>query len=183
MKRYFLNFQHYLSLTSFFHLKISYVLCVLSKQPIRITKDRLRNLNCIHSDHYSEFQTSVSQTAKLAALKAGDIILSGCGFVNIESDVENKMSTKDIVTEFDKKCQFAIKETIIKKFPHHKFLGEEDIDPGIEASKKGIESLINEDNLWIVDPIDGTSNFAHGMPLSGGKKKVLLLKIMYDQCL
>lgn len=63
--------------------------------------------------------------------------------------------------------QALIKSTILEKFPCHEFLGEEDINPGIEASVNAINKYKEKDNLWICDPIDGTTNFAHGMPLSG----------------
>lgn len=58
----------------------------------------------------------------------------------------------------------VVKET----YPHHGFLGEESVPPGKEASTAAIERMLHEnsDFLWIVDPIDGTTNFAHGMPLS-----------------
>ncbi len=46
-------------------------------------------------------------------------------------------------------------------------MGEEDVPPGKEASAAAIQQkLMNEGEwLWIVDPIDGTTNFVHGMPL------------------
>ena len=47
-------------------------------------------------------------------------------------------------------------------------IGEEDVPPGKEASAAAIDAKLqnNPSNyLWIVDPIDGTSNFVHGMPL------------------
>ena len=56
-------------------------------------------------------------------------------------------------------------------FPDHDFLGEEDVAPGKEASAAALESKLVTSNdkedswLWIVDPIDGTTNFANGMPL------------------
>ena len=49
-----------------------------------------------------------------------------------------------------------------------KYKGEEDVPPGKEASAAAIDAKLanNPSNyLWIVDPIDGTSNFVHGMPL------------------
>ena len=52
--------------------------------------------------------------------------------------------------------------------PIIKYLGEEDVPPGKEASAAAIDAKLanNPSNyLWIVDPIDGTSNFVHGMPL------------------
>lgn len=54
-------------------------------------------------------------------------------------------------------------------FPNHDFLGEEDVAPGKEASASALEAKLSSsdsDWLWIVDPIDGTTNFVHGMPLS-----------------
>jgi myo-inositol-1(or 4)-monophosphatase len=47
-------------------------------------------------------------------------------------------------------------------------LGEEDVPPGKEASAAAIDAKLSEESspwLWIVDPIDGTTNFVHGMPL------------------
>lgn len=49
-------------------------------------------------------------------------------------------------------------------------MGEEDVAPGKEASAEAISKKLSasdrSDFLWIVDPIDGTTNFVHGMPLS-----------------
>jgi myo-inositol-1(or 4)-monophosphatase len=61
----------------------------------------------------------------------------------------------------------VIKESILDVFPTHDFLGEEDVAPGKEASAAALNSKLesSSDFLWIVDPIDGTTNFVHGMPL------------------
>ena len=59
-----------------------------------------------------------------------------------------------------------IKETVLQTFPDHNFLGEEDVPPGKEASAAALDAKLADDGfLWIVDPIDGTTNFVHGMPL------------------
>lgn len=59
-----------------------------------------------------------------------------------------------------------IKETVHASFSQHEFLGEEDVDPGSEASAAALEGKLSLKGwLWIVDPIDGTTNFVHGMPL------------------
>jgi myo-inositol-1(or 4)-monophosphatase len=53
-------------------------------------------------------------------------------------------------------------------FPDHEFLGEEDVPPGKEASAAALNAKIESTGdgwLWIVDPIDGTTNFVNGMPL------------------
>lgn len=59
---------------------------------------------------------------------------------------------------------------MLESFPAHDFLGEEDVPPGKEASSAALDSKLSFQSnssgwLWIVDPIDGTSNFVHGMPL------------------
>lgn len=57
----------------------------------------------------------------------------------------------------------------IPQFPDHALLGEENVEPGAEASTVALKKALEEggsDWLWIVDPIDGTTNFVHGMPLS-----------------
>ena len=56
----------------------------------------------------------------------------------------------------------------MEQFPNHDFLGEEDVPPGKEASAAAIDAKLSNsesDWLWVVDPIDGTTNFANGMPL------------------
>lgn len=80
-----------------------------------------------------------------------------------------EISTKDsttgyqgIVTKADIEAEQAIIETIKAAFPQHSFLGEESgssfnafsADPGLAVPE----------HLWIIDPIDGTNNFAHGIP-------------------
>ena len=58
---------------------------------------------------------------------------------------------------------------MLEAFPDHDFLGEEDVPPGKEASAAAIDSKLNNCQsgwLWIVDPIDGTTNFVNGIPLN-----------------
>jgi myo-inositol-1(or 4)-monophosphatase len=74
-------------------------------------------------------------------------------------------------------------------FPNHDFLGEEDVAPGKEASASALEAKLSSsdsDWLWIVDPIDGTTNFVHGMPLSmpsvaAAYKGEVVVGVIYDQ--
>ena len=72
------------------------------------------------------------------------------------------------MTEVDLASQRVIEKTILESFPSHGFLGEENVDAGHCASVNALEVLLNEygkDFLWCVDPIDGTTNFASGLPL------------------
>jgi len=112
---------------------------------------------------FTDHQQQVVNAATSAADRAGKIILAG--FQHPREDVHYKGS-RDLVTKYDTDSQEAIKSTILSAFPHHKFLGEEDVAHGIAASAAALEQYKNEEHLWIVDPIDGTVNFANTMPLS-----------------
>ena len=67
-------------------------------------------------------------------------------------DIQTKSSETDLVTKADKLCEAKIREIIAAAYPEHVVLGEEGGQDG-EASHR-----------WIVDPIDGTLNYAHGLP-------------------
>lgn len=68
--------------------------------------------------------------------------------------VENKEGRNNLVTEVDLACEQIIVETIMASFPDHALLTE-------ERGRMGDSSPYR----WIIDPIDGTTNFAHGLPL------------------
>ncbi|KAL2253334.1 UNVERIFIED_CONTAM: Inositol monophosphatase 3 [Sesamum indicum] len=63
----------------------------------------------------------------------------------------------DLVTETDKKCEEVIFDFLKLQYPDHKLIGEE------TAAACGTIELTDEPT-WIVDPIDGTTNFVHGFP-------------------
>lgn len=92
-------------------------------------------------------------TAVKAARKAGAII----NRASLDLDLV-RVSTKgrsDFVTEVDRAAEEAIIETLRTAYPQHGFLAEES-----GASKSGHE----EEYRWIIDPLDGTTNFIHGFP-------------------
>ncbi|MBI4127265.1 inositol monophosphatase [Candidatus Peregrinibacteria bacterium] len=70
--------------------------------------------------------------------------------------IENKNGTANFVTDADKACEKLIVDTIRNNFPDHSVLSEE------MGEIKGAGEY-----KWIVDPIDGTTNFAHGLPIFG----------------
>jgi len=101
-----------------------------------------------------------------ASKKAGKIILD----YELGTEVTKlKANSRDLLTIVDPKCEQCIRDTIHGSFPSHDFLGEEDVLPGSEASAAALKDFLEkegkDDFLWIVDPIDGTTNFVHGMPL------------------
>ncbi|HVZ56295.1 MAG TPA: inositol monophosphatase family protein [Chitinophagaceae bacterium] len=69
--------------------------------------------------------------------------------------IDNKEGINNLVTEADHASERAILEVIRGRFPQHHILSE-------EAGELAAES----DYKWIIDPIDGTVNFAHGIPLN-----------------
>ena len=62
----------------------------------------------------------------------------------------------DFVTDVDQAAEAAIIEVLHKAYPHHAFLGEE----------TGASANLHDENeyVWIIDPLDGTTNFIHGFP-------------------
>jgi myo-inositol-1(or 4)-monophosphatase len=62
----------------------------------------------------------------------------------------------DLVTDADLASQNAIRRAISQRFPRHAFVGEEQ-----QANERHVEP---GDFTWIVDPLDGTTNFVHGYP-------------------
>jgi myo-inositol-1(or 4)-monophosphatase len=64
---------------------------------------------------------------------------------------------RDLVTEADVATQEAISQVVARHFPDHGFVGEEQSPADAAASRGG-------EYRWIVDPIDGTTNYVHGVP-------------------
>lgn len=94
----------------------------------------------------------LSFVATQAALKAGSLLEKGFGSAFKSS---TKSRIQDIVTEYDHAAEKAILESIRKHFPKHSILAEE------SGALDGEES----DYLWLIDPLDGTTNFSHNVPL------------------
>lgn len=95
------------------------------------------------------------------ASKAGEWVKSRIGGV---TQLKTKQSHGDLVTEVDKGCERLIRNLIATYFPDHAFLGEEGVEPGPQASAKAVKEAKDAEYIWIVDPIDGTTNFVHGFP-------------------
>jgi myo-inositol-1(or 4)-monophosphatase len=85
-----------------------------------------------------------------AARRAGDLIVRNVDRVP-SLDVRSK-SRNDFVSEIDQAAERDIIETIRRSHPDHGFLGE-------ESGRSGGDEFI-----WIIDPLDGTTNFLHGFP-------------------
>ena len=88
------------------------------------------------------------EAATAAVYKAGEVLLDG---LSRAKKVEYK-GRINIVTEMDKASQNVIIETLLQEFPGHSFLAEEE-----DEYKKR-----DGNYLWVIDPLDGTTNYAHG---------------------
>jgi myo-inositol-1(or 4)-monophosphatase len=91
-------------------------------------------------------------TAIEAVIKAGEIQMA---FHRTGFQVSKK-STIDLVTEADIAVETMFRRMIAERFPDHTILAEEF---GQEAATRGAS------HCWVFDPIDGTNNYAHGLPI------------------
>lgn len=89
------------------------------------------------------------ETALAAARAGGTVLRSKFG---TRLHIEEK-SAKDLVTEADREAEKAIVDTILDRFPDHNILAEEGIYPQTASPYR-----------WIIDPLDGTTNFSHNFP-------------------
>jgi len=76
--------------------------------------------------------------------------------------VEQKLNGSDLVTEVDKASEALIMSRIAAQYPEHWVLGEE--SGGGSGSSYAMYTSRGDGYGWIVDPIDGTTNFIHGLP-------------------
>jgi len=107
-----------------------------------------------------------------AARAAGDVVLRYHNQIDLLT-IENK-SINDFVSEVDKTAEKAIINEIKKVFPNHSILAEE-----------SGETLGDSDFQWIIDPLDGTTNYLHGFPqyavsIALLEKQVVTHAVIYD---
>ena len=89
--------------------------------------------------------------AVMAARKGGNSLirsLNNLGRIKVE-----KKGRNDFVSEADRTAEAAVIDTILKHYPDHQILAEESGEQG------------DSDHVWIIDPLDGTTNFLHGFPV------------------
>jgi myo-inositol-1(or 4)-monophosphatase len=89
-----------------------------------------------------------------AARAAGAIINRAA--LDVEAVRVSVKQTNDFVTEIDQAAEAAIIETLLTAYPGHGILAEE------SGSEHGAK---DSDFVWIIDPLDGTTNFIHGFPV------------------
>jgi myo-inositol-1(or 4)-monophosphatase len=93
-------------------------------------------------------------TAIEAVLRAGDVQMAHFGSDDLRID---KKGTIDLVTEIDLQVEREFRAMIAERFPDHVVLGEEFEAQGDRDSAARY--------VWLFDPVDGTTNYAHGLPI------------------
>lgn len=94
----------------------------------------------------------LQECAVAAALEGGKILREGFGS---SFTIKSKSDRNDLVTEYDHKSEIAIINFIKSRYSDHKFLAEE----------SGLTGNTDEVITWVIDPLDGTVNYAHSLPI------------------
>ena len=95
--------------------------------------------------------TTLLEAAKDAALQAGSLLREGFG-TNFEQ--HSKSGIHNLVTEYDTRCEELIKNILAQTTPGASFWAEE-----------SGENFTQSEFTWVIDPLDGTVNFAHSIPI------------------
>jgi len=90
----------------------------------------------------------------IKAARAAGVIINRAA-LDVESVRVSQKMANDFVTEVDHASENAIIDTLLTAYPDHGILAEE------SGQTRGTP---NADNIWIIDPLDGTTNFIHGFP-------------------
>ena len=91
-------------------------------------------------------------TAVQAVIKAGAMQLAGIDHLQIE-----KKGAIDLVTQIDRDVETMFRALIAERFPDHQVLAEE--------FAAGGDRHREAEYTWVFDPVDGTTNYAHGLPI------------------
>jgi myo-inositol-1(or 4)-monophosphatase len=120
------------------------------------------------------------QVAERAARAGGAVLQDWLGRI-----VAREKSPKDLVTEADVASQQVIQKTLLEEFPEHGFLGEEESIADDEHA--GSLDWLSESYCWVVDPLDGTVNYVHGLQPFAVSIALMqqgqpIVGVVYDPC-
>ena len=115
--------------------------------------------------------TPTRSEIELLARQAGVILRTRFGQKN---RIEQKATSIDLVTEADRASEAFLLGSLLDRYPTHFFLAEE----------TGAHGDVGED-VWYVDPLDGTVNYAHGIPIYSvsiayAKQNKIQIGVVYD---
>ncbi len=93
----------------------------------------------------------IEEVARRSILEAGELIKEHIGHVSA-SWIQSK-GPSDYVTQVDRRCERLILDQVAAHFPDHHVMAEESDGDGLQPGY-----------TWVIDPLDGTTNFIHGFP-------------------
>ncbi|XP_058468276.1 inositol monophosphatase 1-like [Solea solea] len=100
-----------------------------------------------------QWQNAMDHAVAIAR-KAGEVVREA---LRGDRKVMTKSSSIDLVTQTDQKVEQLIIQSVKERFPAHRFIGEESVAAGEPCD-------LTDQPTWIIDPIDGTTNFVHAFP-------------------
>ena len=118
-----------------------------SAQEIWIPSELLNDL-----DYKEELEAAI-ESAKMAGNNISQAFISRNQIVNTKDE-----HNVDFVTSTDQENERQIFRVLRKRFPDYDFIGEE------SCSENGSIPTLTDKPTWIIDPIDGTTNFVHAFP-------------------
>jgi myo-inositol-1(or 4)-monophosphatase len=101
-------------------------------------------------------RAAILAVAKAAALEAGDLLLEHFAHLD-RTSIRTKSAARDLVSAADVAAERSIVARLRAAFPAHAIEAEEEVH---ESSASSASRLV-----WFVDPLDGTVNFVHGVPI------------------
>jgi myo-inositol-1(or 4)-monophosphatase len=134
-----------------------FVLCVYGDTLWKITtiSEEKHEYNKNNNQMHLPFDIQRAKTVALnAALEAGQLIRTVMLDTSAHT-MRSKSTLTDLVTETDEKCDRLIIERLKQEFPDFSFITEETHNQATE---------LTDEPTWIIDPIDGTTNFVHRYP-------------------
>lgn len=150
--------------------KLWYMFEVIIKQSSRYYPSKQIKMTCPQElDDWHKFAVKL-------VLEAGLMMKGASGK---SSAIDTKASFADLVTETDKAIESFLFNSIANRYPGHRAIGEE------TSSLTDAKISWTDDPTWIIDPIDGTTNFVHTFPFSCISigvtlKKVVVLGIVFS---
>jgi myo-inositol-1(or 4)-monophosphatase len=132
---------------------------------------------------------SYMRVCREAVLAGARVVQSWIG----RTEVREK-GRADLVTQADLGSQETVRQIVLDAFPHHTLLGEESPQCTPHAPREAAGTCTphtpreGTEYRWIVDPLDGTTNYVHGLPhycvsLALERRGELLVGAVYDPCL
>jgi myo-inositol-1(or 4)-monophosphatase len=115
------------------------------------------------TDKVEPYMHPMLNVAVRAARRAGRIINRAS--LDLDTVKVARKQRNDFVTEVDRASEQAIIETLLSAYPGHAILAEESGHTVGGQPREGRPDEVREaENIWIIDPLDGTTNFIHGLP-------------------